>query len=66
LSIARFFNYLYYWLMTHVDPKKVEQLERQLNEPLAGGRVSDSEKQRDAESFTAFAGVMGIKPPKGS
>lgn len=68
LNPRRFFNMLYFWCITHVETDKVEEFERKLNEPIAGskGKVSDLEKQKDADSFMAFAGAMGISPPKPS
>jgi len=53
-------------VLTHVPHDKVEEVQRELDRPRPGGtsKVSDLEKQKDAESFMAFAGAMGIAPPK--
>jgi hypothetical protein len=63
LNPQRFFNLLYYWMLARA--KDPDQFEMRLNEPAPGkpgGRVSESERQRDAESFLAFAGAFGVTP----
>jgi len=64
LNLRRFFNYLYFWLMTHVPQDQVEDVEFKLNAPGPGRRASALERERDAEQFMQFAGALGVKPPK--
>jgi hypothetical protein len=51
--------------------KDADRFQAELDLPLggrksAGAAVTDAELQRDAESFMAFASVMGITPPSES
>ena len=66
LNLRRFFNYLYFWLMSHIPHDQAEDVEFKLNAPAPGsrGRLSDLERERDAESFMAFAAAVGVKPPQ--
>jgi hypothetical protein len=44
--------------------KDPEMFEQKLNDPAPGQsrRASETERQRDAESFIAFAGAFGVTP----
>jgi len=45
--------------------KDPDMFEQKLNDPPPGSsrRASEAERQKDAESFMAFAGAFGVTPP---
>ena len=62
LNIQRFFNYLLFWCLSHIEKERDrEQFLYRLDSPLPGRtrRPSEAEQQKDLESFKQFAAMFG-------
>ena len=65
LPLDRFLNAVQWWVVQRV--KDPERFVATLGDPFTGPRlraVTEDDIRADEASFLAFAGMMGVKPPK--
>lgn len=62
LRVDRFLNAIYVWCLGRIEPDEVEKWVWQLNEPIEG-HLTAATVEAEQDSFLAFAGAFGVKPP---
>lgn len=63
LRVDRFLNAIYAWCLPRLAPEERDKWEYQLSAPIPGRVPSRASVAEEMDSFAAFAGAFGVKPP---
>lgn len=63
LRVDRFLNAIYAWCLPRVPAEERDKWLYQLSAPIPGRVPSQASVAEEMDSFAAFAGAFGVKPP---